>query len=239
MNIPRHIAIIMDGNGRWARARGLPRSVGHRQGSEAAKRAVRAAAELGVEYLTLFGFSSENWSRPADEVNDLMHLLRIYMRSETAELHRSNIRLKVIGQREQLARDIVELIENAEELTKNNTAITVNIALNYGGRNDILMAASKWAKMCAQEGIEPDFYAAEEYFPSFLMTNQSPDPDILIRTSGEQRISNFLLWQCAYAELFFTPTLWPDFGREDLEEAIGEYNRRDRRFGRVSNKAGE
>lgn len=213
--------------------------MGHRQGAEAAKRVVRAAAEMEIEYLTLFGFSSENWNRPPEEVNDLMHLLRLYMRSETAELHRNNIRLRVIGQRGPLAKDIIELIENAENLTKDNTAITVNIALNYGGRNDILQAACRWAEMCSEKSLKPDMYAAEEHFPSFLMTDDSPDPDILIRTSGEQRISNFLLWQCAYAELFFTPTLWPDFGAQDLEQAVEEYNHRERRFGRLSKMAGE
>ena len=229
----QHIAIIMDGNGRWAQARGLPRTMGHRQGVEAVKRVVEAAADLGVKYLTLFGFSSENWSRPVDEVTELMRLLRMYLRAETAELHRNNIRLKVIGDRTAFDREIVELIENAERLTENNTAITVMMALNYGGRNEILTAAAGYAAHCAETGVVPSFESAEEYLPSFLQTKNIPDPEILIRTSGEQRISNFLLWQCAYSELVFSPTLWPDFSRADLESALKEFAGRDRRFGGV------
>ncbi len=163
-----------------------------------------------------------------------MRLLRIYLRAETADLHRSNIRLRVIGSRVELERDIVELIEQAETLTKDNTAITVTIALNYGGRHELLHAASQWAKLCAERGIEPDIKAAEEYLPSYLMTDGIPDPDILIRTSGEQRISNFLLWQCAYTEFVFTDVLWPDFSKSELESAIKEFSRRDRRFGAVN-----
>ncbi len=230
---PQHIAIIMDGNGRWAEMRGQPRTMGHRQGVEAVKRVVRAAAEMNVTYLTLFGFSSENWRRPADEVSELMRLLRMYMRAETADLHRNNIRLRVIGDRSALANDIVGLIENAERLTCDNDAITVTIALNYGGRNDILHAAGRFARFCAEQGMDPDFAAAEEFFPSCLMTGELPDPDLLIRTSGEQRISNFLLWQCAYSEMVFSDTLWPDFDANDLKAAIDVYNARDRRFGKI------
>lgn len=229
----QHIAIIMDGNGRWAQARGLPRTMGHRQGVEAVKRVVEAAAELGVKYLTLFGFSSENWSRPVDEVTELMRLLRMYLRAETAELHRNNIRLKVIGDRSAFDREIVELIENAERLTENNTAITVMMALNYGGRNEILNAAASYAAMCQEKNIQPSFESAEEFFPAFMQTTGVPDPEIMIRTSGEQRISNFLLWQCAYSEMIFSPTLWPDFSRADLEWALKEFAGRDRRFGGV------
>lgn len=229
-----HIAIIMDGNGRWATERGLPRTAGHRKGVDAVKRTVNAAAELGIPYLTLFGFSSENWNRPAEEIRELMRLLRLYLRAETAELHRNNIRLRVIGNRQQLDSEIVRLIENAESLTENNDAITVTIALNYGGRNDILEAAARFARHCMDNGIEPDFDAAEEYFPLFLSTGtEIPEPDIMIRTSGEMRISNFLLWQTAYSELFFTPALWPDFSKTNLEAALDEYRSRDRRFGRV------
>jgi len=223
----------MDVNGRCAQARGLPRTMGHRHGVEAVKRVVEAAAELGVKYLTLFGFSSENWSRPAEEVTELMRLLRMYLRAETAELHRNNICLKVIGDRTAFDREIVELIENAERLTENNTAITVMMALNYGGRNEILMAAADYAAHCIQKNIAPNFESAEEYLPTFLQTKDVPDPEILIRTSGEQRISNFLLWQCAYAEMIFTPTLWPDFSRADLESAIKDFSGRERRFGGV------
>ncbi len=207
--------------------------MGHRQGVEAVKRVVKDAAELGVKHLTLFSFSSENWSRPVEEVSELMRLLRMYLRAETAELHRNNIRLRVLGDRSAFDREIVELIENAERLTANNTGITVMIALNYGGRNEILQAAAHYAGLCQERGIAPDFKSAEEFFPTFLQTAGVPDPEILIRTSGEQRISNFLLWQCAYAEMIFTPTLWPDFCRADLEAALDEFSKRDRRFGGV------
>ncbi len=233
MHQVQHIAIIMDGNGRWAQARGLPRTMGHRQGVEAVKRVVEQASDLGIRYLTLFGFSSENWSRPVDEVSELMRLLRMYLRAETAELHRNNIRLRVIGDRRPFEKEIIELIENAERLTAENTGINVMIALNYGGRNEILSAAADYARLCQQKTIEPGFDSAEEFFPNGLMTAGIPDPDILIRTSGEQRISNFLLWQCAYAEMVFTATLWPDFSRADLESAILDYSRRDRRFGGI------
>ncbi len=233
MDTAQHIAIIMDGNGRWAQQRGLPRTAGHHQGIEACKRTVRAAGELGIKYITLFGFSSENWSRPADEINELMRLLRMFLRSETAGLHGNNVRLQVIGSRKELSSDIVELIENAENLTKDNTALFLTIALNYGGRNEILEAAALYAQQMAKRGIVPSFETAEEFFPQSLMTDGIPDPDILIRTSGEQRISNFLLWQCAYTEFVFTPTLWPDFGKADLEFALAEFKKRDRRFGAV------
>lgn len=232
-DLPQHIAIIMDGNGRWAKQRGLPRTAGHHQGVEACKRVVRAAGDLGIKYITLFSFSSENWSRPADEINELMRLLRMFLRAETADLHRNNVRLRVIGARRELSPDIVELIENAENLTKENNALYLNIALNYGSRNEILAAAAEYAKQMLVQGIEPSFESAEEYFPQHLMTNGMPDPDILIRTSGEQRISNFLLWQCAYTEFVFTTTLWPDFGMADLESAVAEFQKRDRRYGAV------
>jgi len=229
----RHVAIIMDGNGRWANKRGLPRTAGHKQGAETARQIVRDAAELGIEYITLFGFSSENWSRPDSEVKELMGLLRYYLRSETAELHKNNARLRVIGRRENLDADIVSLIEHAEDLTKDNDAITLVIALNYGGRMEIVEAAKRFATSY-EEGQD-----AQDVFEQCLMTSDIPDPDILIRTSGEMRISNFLLWQCAYSEMIFTDTLWPDFSREDLEEALAEYASRDRRFGaiRQSHKA--
>lgn len=229
--IPRHVAIIMDGNGRWANKRGLPRVSGHKQGAEAARRVVKSAAELGIEYLTLFGFSSENWSRPEAEIKELMNLLRYYLRSETAELHKSGARLRVIGDREALDADIVELIENAEALTAENKKITVVMALNYGGRHDILQAACRAAKQCATDGRELTMANIEENFIASLMTSDIPDPDLLIRTSGEKRISNFLLWQSAYSELVFTDTLWPDFGIEDLRHAMREYAGRERRYG--------
>jgi undecaprenyl diphosphate synthase len=231
---PRHVAIIMDGNGRWANRRGLPRTAGHHQGVEAVKRAIRAAGELGIQYLTLFSFSSENWSRPAEEIGELMRLLRMFLRAETAELHRNNIRLQVIGSRKELSADIVELMENAENLTRDNTGLHLIVALNYGARNELLEAAARFARQMMDEGKEPSFENAEEYFPQHLMTAGIPDPDILIRTSGEQRISNFLLWQCAYTEFFYTDTLWPDFSKADMEAAIAEYNKRERRFGAVT-----
>ncbi len=229
----QHIAIIMDGNGRWAKKRSLLRTAGHHQGIEACKRTVRAAGDLGLEYLTLFGFSTENWSRPAEEVNELMRLLRMYLRSETADLHRNNVKLQVIGDRSALSKEIIKLIENAEKLTINNDGLNLVIALNYGGRMDIAKAAAKMATYFQKEGVEPTFENAEEYLPQFLMTEGIPDPDILIRTSGEQRISNFLLWQCAYSEFVYTDTLWPDFGEKDLRAAMKEFETRDRRFGAV------
>ena len=230
---PQHIAIIMDGNGRWAKQRSLPRTAGHQQGIESCKRAVRAAGELGIEYLTLFGFSTENWSRPAAEVNELMRLLRMYLRSETAELHRGNVKMKMIGERDAFSEDLLTLIENAENLTKDNDGLNLTIALNYGGRDEILRAASDMALSMKEDGVEPSFENVQEHFPSHLMTKDAPDPDILIRTSGEQRISNFLLWQCAYSEFVYTDTLWPDFEKRDMERAIEEFQGRERRFGAI------
>lgn len=230
-NIPAHIAIIMDGNGRWATRRGMPRSLGHRQGAKALKRTVRAAGELGVQYLTLFGFSSENWNRPEGEVKELMRLLRHYLRSETAELVNNNIRLRVVGDRTAFDQDIIDLINNAEDISKGNTGLFLSIALNYGGRNDILHAMRGVLQTENAGALDNDGLC--DLFESNLMTAGMPDPDLLIRTSGEQRISNFLLWQCAYSEFYFTEALWPDFGKDDLLEAIAVFNGRDRRFGGV------
>ncbi len=230
---PFHVAIIMDGNGRWAQSRGLPRTAGHRQGIEAAKRAVQAADELNVSHLTLFGFSAENWSRPEDEVKDLMGLLRFYLKSETAELHKNGIRLNVIGLREHLDKDIVEMIESAEELTKDNEKLFLTIALNYGGRQEIIKAVESYTAKCVKEGCTPDFDTIREEFPAHLMTSKLPDPDILVRTSGELRISNFLLWQCAYTEFEFLDVLWPDFSKEHFEQVLINYENRDRRFGGI------
>lgn len=224
---PAHIAIIMDGNGRWAVSRGMPRIEGHRRGADAVRRTVHAAADIGVEYLTLFGFSSENWSRPEEEVSELMRLLSYYLRSETAELHKNNIRIRIIGERSRFSKDIIDLIENAEDLTKDNTSLTLVIALNYGGRHDILQAAKK----VAESGLRLSDEAFEMAFQESLMTAGMPDPDLMIRTSGEQRISNFLLWQSAYTEMVFCDVFWPDFDRVHLEHAIEEYATRDRRFG--------
>ncbi len=230
---PRHVAIIMDGNGRWAKARGLPRVAGHRRGADAVRRVIRGAGELGIPMLTLFAFSTENWTRPADEVSDLMGLLRHYLRNELEELSRNGARLRVIGDRDRLARDIVSDISDAESRTHANSRIDVNICINYGARDEILRAARNLARQAVAGEIKPE-QIDERRFESQLLTAGLPDPDLLIRTSGEQRISNFLLWQCAYAELVFVDTLWPDFGKEHLERAIAEFRRRERRYGGVS-----
>jgi undecaprenyl diphosphate synthase len=228
--LPRHIAIIMDGNGRWAQARGLPRVAGHRRGADAVRRTVAAAGEIGVPYLTLFGFSSENWKRPSEEIDDLMGLLRHYLRREIAELHREGARLRVIGDLDRLAPDIVSLIDHAMRLTCANSTVTLTIALSYGGRAEIVTAVRRIAQQVA-EGSLAVAAIDEACLAKHLLTADLPDPDLLIRTSGEQRISNFLLWQCAYAELVFTKTLWPDFAKSDLAEAIDEYCGRERRYG--------
>jgi len=230
---PQHVAIIMDGNGRWAKARGLPRVAGHRRGADAVRRVIRGAAELGVPVLTLFAFSTENWTRPVDEVNDLMGLLRHYLRHELEELSSNGARLRVIGDRDRLARDIVSDIVDAEIRTRSNGRIAVNICINYGSRDEILRAARSLATKVAAGELTPE-RINETLFERELLTAGVPDPDLLIRTSGEQRISNFLLWQCAYAELVFVDTLWPDFGKDHLERAIAEFRRRERRYGGVS-----
>ena len=227
---PVHVAIIMDGNGRWARARGLPRTAGHRRGAESVRSAVESARELGVSYLTLYGFSSENWKRPAREVDDLMGLLRLYLRREIKELKRNGVRVRVIGDRERLPADIVELIEGAESGTVVNTGLTLIVALSYGARAEITAAARRIAEDVKAGILETDA-VDEDAFERYLSTSGIPDPDLLIRTSGEQRLSNFLLWQCAYAELVFVDTLWPDFSRDDFEDAILEFRRRERRYG--------
>jgi len=229
-SMPRHIAIIMDGNGRWAKARGLPRIAGHRRGAEAVRRTVTAAGELEIPYLTLFGFSSENWKRPLAEVDDLMGLLRHFLRGEIAELHRNGVRLRVIGELGKLAGDIVAMIENAEALTRDNGGVNLTVALSYGGRAELAAATRMIAAKVARDDLCIDAIN-EAVVAGHLFTADLPDPDLLIRTSGEQRISNFLLWQCAYAELVFTKTLWPDFGRSDLERAIADYSCRERRYG--------
>lgn len=230
---PRHVAIIMDGNGRWARDRGLPRVAGHRQGVEAVRRTVRAAGDLGVEILTLFSFSSENWRRPAAEVEELMRLLRRYLRSELADLHGRNVRFRMIGDREGLAPDIVALLDDAERMTEANEGTTLVLALNYGGRQDIARAARNIAESVRRGLIRPEAVDAN-LFENYLWTAGLPDPDLLIRTSGEQRISNFLLWQCAYSEMVFADKYWPDFDADDLARALAEYAQRDRRFGSVA-----
>ena len=228
--VPRHIAIIMDGNGRWAKARGLPRIAGHRRGAEAARRTVIAAAELGVPYLTLFGFSSENWNRPSSEIQDLMGLLRHYLHGEIAELHRNRVRLKVIGDLATLDPDIFSLIGHAETMTRDNSRIILTIALSYGARAEIVAAVREIARQVVSGGLAVDAID-EGCFARHLFTADLPEPDLLIRTSGEQRISNFLLWQSAYSEFVFTKTLWPDFSKSDLQQAIDEFCGRERRYG--------
>jgi undecaprenyl diphosphate synthase len=220
----------MDGNGRWAKARGLPRVAGHKRGAEAVRRTVTGAAELGIQYLTLYGFSSENWKRPPAEIDDLMGLLRLYLNNEIEELDRKGVRLRVIGQRSRLQPDIVRLIEGAERRTAGNRKLNLIVALSYGGRAEIVEAARCIAEGVRAGRIDPAA-VDEDQFERFLYTAGIPDPDLLIRTSGEKRISNFLLWQCAYAELVFLERLWPDFTRNDLESAITEYHGRDRRYG--------
>jgi undecaprenyl diphosphate synthase len=234
---PRHIAIIMDGNGRWARMRGRPRTFGHAQGVEALRRTVEAAGELGVRYLTVFGFSTENWRRPAEEVNALFDLLRLYVARDLERLAREGVRVRVIGDRESLQADILEIIGRAEARTRQNGKLNLTIAFNYGGQDEIARAARRLAKDVAAGKL-----AAEEVNPQtferYLDTAELPPPDLLIRTSGELRLSNFMLWQAAYAELVFVDKLWPDFDRAALEEAIGEYRRRERRFGGADTESG-
>ena len=227
---PAHIAIIMDGNGRWAKARGLPRVAGHQRGAEAARIAVRSCGELGVKYLTLYAFSSENWKRPAAEVDDLMSLLRFYLRREIGSLAEQGVRLRFIGSRERLAPDIITEIEQSEARTRANSGLTLVVALNYGSHEEIVQAARSLAEDVAKGALRPADID-EAMFAARLSTADIPNPDLLIRTSGEQRLSNFLLWQAAYSELVFLDTCWPDFSRESLDQAIREFHRRDRRFG--------
>jgi undecaprenyl diphosphate synthase len=230
-HVPRHIAIIMDGNGRWARSRMLPRIAGHRRGVEAVRETVRACAEGGVGYLTLFAFSSENWRRPQEEVALLMQLFQAALSSEVEKLHRNGVRLKVVGDISRFDPKIRLLIEQGERLTAANAGLTLTIAANYGGRWDILQALNKLRSTEGEIG--------EEALAPYLAMSYAPEPDLFIRTGGEQRISNFLLWQLAYAELYFTDTLWPDFGATALAAAIASYRDRERRFGRTSEQAAE
>ncbi|MGD2131185.1 MAG: isoprenyl transferase [Maricaulaceae bacterium] len=232
-NRPRHVAIIMDGNGRWARARGRPRAFGHREGVEAVRRTVRAAGELGVQWLTLFGFSTENWDRPADEVSDLLDLLRRFVDADLERLRREGVRIRIAGDRDNLSRELADIIERAESQTADNDRFNLTIAFNYGGRDEIARAARRLASEVASGAIRPEDIDAEKFSQS-LDVPEMPDVDLLIRTSGEKRISNFLLFQSAYAEYVFTDVLWPEFDRAALEAALDEYQGRDRRFGRVA-----
>ena len=228
--VPVHVAIIMDGNGRWAQSRGLSRAAGHAEGSEAVKRTVKASKQLGIRYLTLYGFSLENWKRPAKEIADLMGLLRLYLRKEIAELDREGVRIRFIGDRTLLEPDIVSLIEMSEQKTRGNTQLDLIVALSYGSRQEITTAARQLALDAAAGEIDPDAID-ENTVNARLFTRDIPDPDLIVRTSGEQRLSNFLLWQAAYAELVFTDVFWPDFSREELENSIAEFGRRERRYG--------
>lgn len=235
--VPVHVGIIMDGNGRWATARSLPRVEGHRRGVDALRRCVRAAREIGIRYLTIYSFSSENWSRPVGEVSELMGLLRRFLRHDLAELHSANVRVRIIGQRTSLARDLCLLLDEAEALTKDNTGLTLVVAFNYGSRQEIADAAAKLAADVAAGTLKPQDITPD-LLESRLATAGIPDPDLIIRTSGEQRLSNFLLWQAAYAELVFLPIYWPEFDHAALLSAVQEYARRDRRFGGVAARTG-
>ncbi len=226
----------MDGNGRWARQRGLPRTFGHREGVEAVRRTVTASIELGIPYLTIYSFSSENWSRPRDEIDYLMGLMKRFIRRDLAELHEANVRIRVIGEQDRVDPELLALIDEATELTRNNTRLTLVIAFNYGGRNEIVRAAGRLASQVAAGLLDPAEIDAGE-FDRALDSGGVPDPDLLIRTSGEMRLSNFLLWQSAYAEFVFLDTYWPDFGQEHLEAAIAEYHGRERRYGGLASRS--
>ena len=234
---PRHVAIIMDGNGRWAAERGLPRSEGHRRGVESVRRTVRAAQDLGITHLTLFSFSSENWSRPPDEVEFLFGLLRLFIRRDLAELHRSGVRVTVIGARENLPADIFNLIVEAETLTAANGRLDLVVAFNYGARDEITRAVRRIAREVKAGGLDPEAID-EAAITAHLDTALIPDPDLIIRTSGELRLSNFLLWQAAYAELAFIPTYWPDFDEPAFRKAIGQFSGRVRRYGGLDKRQG-
>ena len=227
---PQHVAVIMDGNGRWAAARGLPRAAGHRAGAQAVRRTIEAAMEAGVGWLTLYAFSSENWRRPADEVLELTGLLRHYIRQELAELSRQGVRVRVLGDRARFEPETRAELDRAERATLGNTRMNLNMALSYGARDEIAAAARAAAQAAADGSLDPAALTAER-FERFLSTAGMPDPDLLIRTSGERRLSNFLLWQSAYAELIFLDVLWPDFGAAEFNGALAEFARRERRFG--------
>jgi undecaprenyl diphosphate synthase len=233
---PRHVAIIMDGNGRWARERGLPRTLGHRQGVEAVRRTVKASIELGISYLTIFSFSSENWKRPLEEIDDLMGLMKRFIRRDLADLHKAGVRIRMIGERTRVDSELMSLIDEAIEVTANNSVMTLVIAFNYGSRGEIAKAARRLAEDVAAGRLAPADIT-DDLMTSALDTQGIPDPDVLIRTSGEMRLSNFLLWQTAYTEFVFLDTYWPDFDRAVLESAIAEFRGRERRFGGLSKRS--
>lgn len=232
LKIPTHVAIIMDGNGRWAKKRMMPRNIGHQQGAKRLEEICRQAADIGIQYLTVYAFSTENWSRPDDEINTLMKILRNYLADSIKKVRDNNMRIRVIGDKSRLDQDIQESIERLEKVSASNTGLNFQIALNYGSRDEMLRAVKvmledyKNGKICAKE-------VDEKLFSSYLDTKDIPDPDFLIRTSGEQRLSNYLLWQCAYSEFYFPEVLWPDFDKNALLEAVRQYTARDRRFGGV------
>jgi undecaprenyl diphosphate synthase len=229
-NIPHHVAIIMDGNGRWAKKRHLPKIAGHSAGVDSVREVIKGAKELGVKFLTLYAFSTENWKRPKDEVSALFKLLENYIDKETNSLHKNDIRLSAIGRIEDLPRIVQEKLKQAMELTRDNKSLTLNLALNYGSRTEIVEAVRKIAKECQAGKLRPDDID-EKTFEDNLYTKGIPDPDLLIRTSGEMRVSNFLLWQISYAEIYVAKKLWPDFKKIDFKKAVMEYQRRDRRYG--------
>lgn len=228
-----HVGIIMDGNGRWAAAKGLPRLEGHRRGVEALRKAVRSAIELNIDFLTVYSFSTENWSRPVQEVMDLIGLLKRFIRNDLADLHNQNVRVRIIGERTSLAPDLKKLLNEAEDITKSNTGLCLIVAFNYGGRQELAQAMQKIAAE-VRAGTLSASALTPELISAHLDTHDIPDPDVIIRTSGEQRLSNFLLWQAAYAEFVFLPMHWPDFDRAAFETALNEFRARDRRFGNVT-----
>ena len=236
--IPSHIAIIMDGNGRWAKKRGLPRAAGHTVGVESVREIVKTCSRLGVKFLTLYAFSTENWRRPKDEVSMLMRLLLKSLRDETDELHQNDIKITMIGDIDKLPTEVQKELEEACEKTVNNKKMVLNLALSYSGRSEILTAAKKIADLAAHNKIKPD-EIDENFFSSFLMTRDMPDPDLVIRTSGEFRVSNFLLWEIAYSEFYIADVFWPDFRKNDLYDAIKSFQKRERRFGKVSEQIKE
>ncbi len=230
--IPRHVAIIMDGNGRWARRRGLPRYFGHKVGVESVREAIRTAINFGIEYLTLYAFSRENWRRPGTEVETIMSIFRQVLKREVGKLHRQGVKIVVMGRIGDLSSDLQEQVRRTMELTRNNERLKLYLAISYGGRTEIVDAARKIAALAAEGRLSPD-EIDEQSFRNFLYQPELPDPDLLIRTSGELRVSNFLLWQIAYTELYVTPTLWPDFRRDEFVKALEDYASRERRFGGV------
>lgn len=232
MNVPQHIAIILDGNGRWAKAKGMPRNYGHAQGSKNVEKICEEAWRMGIKYLTVYAFSTENWNRPKAEVDALMTLLRNYMKTCLKTAAKNDMKIRVIGDKKPLDDDIKKRIEELEESTKNNGGLNFTIALNYGSRDEMIRAARKMGQDCAEGKLNSE-EITEEVFSSYLDTAGIPDPDLLIRTSGEQRLSNYLLWQLAYTEFYFTDVPWPDFNKKELEKAIEQFNRRDRRYGGI------